>query len=573
MNHVKQLLTGITISMAVVLAVPKTADAAVDSIFGRTGAVTAQQSDYDTFFTTPAEASAAAPVQSVAGRTGAVTLTAADVSNAATLNTAQSITARKTFTVDQQFSSGTADVGESVVAFGDSITAGYGLSAGQGWADLVAAAKGWTLTNTAASGTLLEDAGQMDNIYSQTPATSSSYMLLTGFNDARAFGSGSGQQTYRDALYAALAYLSIPQASKILPGTSAVTTTGTWTAASQGSYATTVNGNTLRFYLQGPTIYLVSERVSGQTGQFSLTVDDVSYGTFNCYGNSITPMLRGYAPFLIPLRGLHTGKHKVEITKTAGDYVYFNWAASPAAAQGEAGPNVWVGNCLRMNVSGYPDGAPNHSHANDVIMRSYNAIIRMAVADLTADGLSAVYVDAASRYDPDTADVQADNIHPSAAGATKIAAAFLAQMNGFVQGRHQAPPLQRPWWTPPFDGARFGGGGAMTWTVASGGVSTFAYQLSGNTLIFNFYVNGSAVAGTLAANLTITLPDGLVAAKNLLLPALVYSENGGASYAQGIVTVTAGSGTLSLYKNNLANWASTATTDTRASGSITIEVQ
>lgn len=47
---------------------------AVTSVFGRTGAVVAQQADYDAFFTTPAEAAAAAPVQSVNGQTGAVNI-------------------------------------------------------------------------------------------------------------------------------------------------------------------------------------------------------------------------------------------------------------------------------------------------------------------------------------------------------------------------------------------------------------------------------------------------------------------------------------------------------------------
>lgn len=37
----------------------------VTSVFGRTGAIVAQQADYDAFFTTPAEAAAAAPVQTV----------------------------------------------------------------------------------------------------------------------------------------------------------------------------------------------------------------------------------------------------------------------------------------------------------------------------------------------------------------------------------------------------------------------------------------------------------------------------------------------------------------------------
>ena len=50
----------------------------VTSFNGRGGAVTPQQADYDAFFTTPAEASAAAPVQSFNGRTGAISPQQAD---------------------------------------------------------------------------------------------------------------------------------------------------------------------------------------------------------------------------------------------------------------------------------------------------------------------------------------------------------------------------------------------------------------------------------------------------------------------------------------------------------------
>ena len=57
----------------------------VSSFNARVGAVTPQQSDYDAFFTTPAEAASGAPVQSVAGRAGTVTLSVGDVSGAAPL--------------------------------------------------------------------------------------------------------------------------------------------------------------------------------------------------------------------------------------------------------------------------------------------------------------------------------------------------------------------------------------------------------------------------------------------------------------------------------------------------------
>jgi len=54
------------------------AAAPVQSFNGRTGNITPQQADYDSFFTTPAEASAAAPVQSFNGRQGAITPQQAD---------------------------------------------------------------------------------------------------------------------------------------------------------------------------------------------------------------------------------------------------------------------------------------------------------------------------------------------------------------------------------------------------------------------------------------------------------------------------------------------------------------
>lgn len=54
----------------------------VTDVFGRSGAITPQQTDYDAFFTTPDEVAAlapAAPVTSVAGQIGVVTLTKSDV--------------------------------------------------------------------------------------------------------------------------------------------------------------------------------------------------------------------------------------------------------------------------------------------------------------------------------------------------------------------------------------------------------------------------------------------------------------------------------------------------------------
>jgi len=153
----------------------------------------------------------------------------------------------------------------------------------------------------------------------------------------RAFGLGEGEQTYKDTLSAAIAYLAIPQAWKVTAGASSVAYSGTWVDMAHNGRMARDNGATATFSFEGATLYIVSERVSRQSGQFTVAIDGALYGTYNCYGNLPTPLGRTYAPFLIRIAGLTAGSHTAVITKSAGDGVYFNWAAVPGAVGGPKG--------------------------------------------------------------------------------------------------------------------------------------------------------------------------------------------------------------------------------------------
>lgn len=83
-NEYKSLVAGTNVTIThgigtvTISASPPGGVAGVSSFNTRTGDVVSLQTDYDGFFTTPAEATAAAPVQTVFGRSGTVTGLAAD---------------------------------------------------------------------------------------------------------------------------------------------------------------------------------------------------------------------------------------------------------------------------------------------------------------------------------------------------------------------------------------------------------------------------------------------------------------------------------------------------------------
>jgi hypothetical protein len=157
-------------------------------------------------------------------------------------------------------------------------------------------------------------------------------------------------------------------------------------------------------------------------------VDDVDQGTWSASTSRAPASGFPYVPFLIRLTGLSPGRHTVVLTVTsAAGIVFFDWAAGIDPFAGPR-PFVYVGNTLRMRNDAYGMGAPWWSSGSDAAAALYNAAIRDVCDRLSADGLNVLCVDASAGYDPNTADVSPDLVHPGDPGMAKIAAAFIEVM-------------------------------------------------------------------------------------------------------------------------------------------------
>lgn len=317
------------------------------------------------------------------------------------------------------------------VFFGDSVTVGVGASADRyKYANIIALENGWALSNKARSGTQLAD--EIPAIYSEAVEPEGNYLILTGYNDMRNFGlDNNGLAQYRGALYAALAWLTIPDGEKIKASGGQVGYEGAWDASpSPGGFgrSSSRRGAKAVFTVSGSVIYIGGAGMRNGTGTFSVAVDGAPKGVYPCSLSRAPASGFPIAPFLVRLTGLSGGPHKVEIavTSTAGN-VYFDWAAGSGGTHA-ARPRVFVGNALRMKREAYRFDAPYWNAGSDEAVSAINTIIRDVCRELSGDGGNVVHVDASAAFDPDTPDVGPDQIHPSDRGMEKIAAAFLGRM-------------------------------------------------------------------------------------------------------------------------------------------------
>lgn len=328
---------------------------------------------------------------------------------------------------------------QTLLAFGDSITVGTGASTtANSYASLVASAKGWTLSNLAGSGTQASDYGspngQIDHVLQQTVADTTKSMILTGFNDMRAWGTASaGFLTYQDTLRAMLIWLSTRN-SMLKTGQSL---SCGWTNLTTSAYPTNIgiysstNNATVSADVYGDVIYVVSIRLVSGGGTFTLTVDGTQFGgTYSCNGAQTTNRGTTYAPMVVRIDGLTETKHTVtmKVTSTTGN-VYLMWMSGNRGVSTSNGPEVWVGNCLRMPSAGY--ALSGYAAGDDSVVGVYNSKIREIVRELSGDGLNITLADAGGAYDLST-DVYSDNIHPNDTGHAHIADAFLKAMKTTV---------------------------------------------------------------------------------------------------------------------------------------------
>ncbi len=125
------------------------------------------------------------------------------------------------------------------------------------------------------------------------------------------------------------------------------------------------------------------------------------------------------------------------------------------------------------------------------------------------------------------------------------------------------------WNVVPHAAGDFTGNGAMTWTVQSGDLTTFAYVEMGKLMLIALTVATSSVGGVANTTLQVALPAGRVAARAMTTPAWI-SDNG--TPAIGVVRVTAGGSVLAIQTAAGANWTASANA-TGVECSLAIEVR
>lgn len=139
----------------------------------------------------------------------------------------------------------------------------------------------------------------------------------------------------------------------------------------------------------------------------------------------------------------------------------------------------------------------------------------------------------------------------------------------FVLGISQFGYTTGTFTTPTFDSARFTANGSMTWTVASGDVTTDAYTLQNKMMTYIFAIETTTVGGTLNNNLIITLPASKTSAKRVLIPVVIFDNS--SSVATAGYGILSASGTyIAISKSDGSNFTA-STNVTSVYGSITFE--
>lgn len=140
---------------------------------------------------------------------------------------------------------------------------------------------------------------------------------------------------------------------------------------------------------------------------------------------------------------------------------------------------------------------------------------------------------------------------------------------GALFERNRTTPMGE-WITRTFAAGNYTGSVSMTWTVASGDVTTDAYELTGKKLSYFWQITSSTVGGTASNILQIAIPGGFTSAKRVS-NTMVYIDNG-STETVGYAEVLAGGTLIRLLKIGVGNW--TASTDmTYSWGQITFEIQ
>lgn len=311
-------------------------------------------------------------------------------------------------------------------AYGDSITAGFGLPPGEAWACDVARRTGVPIDATrdlrAVLGGSVMDWGEL--AYRDDVRDGDAALILPGYNDVRGNGADPAERdAYGRALAAYLAWLAIPDAGKV--PASAARYEGGWRPA-PGPYGRVTDGRGfVRVRVSGTAVFLgLWTHPSG--GHYTVLVDGrrIAGTTRGAMGNAGYASRQRFGASLVTIGHLRPGAHNV-VVRTAGDgMVAFAWAGGNAGMTRNH-PRVWVGEPLRVAPAGIGTPGPGYGNYTDAARSAYARVTQSVVRSLAANGLAVRNVALADRYDPTAGMLQPDNIHPNLIGRTIIADAFV----------------------------------------------------------------------------------------------------------------------------------------------------
>lgn len=159
-------------------------------------------------------------------------------------------------------------------------------------------------------------------------------------------------------------------------------------------------------------------------------------------------------------------------------------------------------------------------------------------------------------------------------GPTPVAAggwaAFIYDGSNWMLVDHE----QGAWITPAFSAANFTASGAMTWTVASGNVTTYKYRISGKTMQVGWFFQTTTIGGTPSFALRVNAFGYTIATR---CAGTHYKQNSPTDTGFGPASFenVAGQPYFQLYTDqnlgNSLNWS--ASTNTSSEGFTTIELQ
>jgi hypothetical protein len=355
------------------------------------------------------------------------------------------------FSADGNFA--TANAGNLTIhAWGNSQTQGAGLPGCPGltchpdtaWPAVFAAKMGWALDNQAYGSSNCADLtyqGTSESIWDEQIDTSSRNIYGHFRNDQGQYGPLPYRVDFaRGCIAAQTLWLALPEVNKRRANGGYHDRTGVWVdGAINSTTSTTIQpGATMTFYVTGKTVYIATARVfNPNETTYTISVGGVPVYDPTTKSYSFTqgldhtqdpayPVNENVIPYLIRIPGLRQQTWAVTYTCTSvgtGNpcMVFFAAGSSPDNSTAN-GPFVY--SLSPLNNS----DAQSSGFFDQSITSAYFDEWSRMISEFNGDGLQIVGIDALNKnvYDPNT-DTQPDGVHPSVAGAAKIAAIAISK--------------------------------------------------------------------------------------------------------------------------------------------------